>query len=116
MSATVIDDRFHKNIYAEVAPLAQFVQDGTIAPNASDFSGVTNRTVSAQTELVTRHGHGHRDALSAESFAASYFLTYSSSIAPSLITWKSAVFDKSLITASSKVSQNRIVDGEIEKI
>ena len=81
--ATVINDRFHENINAEVAPLAQFLRDETIGMGtdtsahrvAFDFPGVTNRTVYAQAELVTRHGHGH-NALSAEFFTFSYFIIY----------------------------------------
>jgi hypothetical protein len=124
MRAAVIDDRFHKND-AKVAPFAQFLQDGTIGMGvddgahriASNFSDLTNRTVSAQTELVTRHGHGHRDAFSAESFTASYFSTCSSPIiASGLINRKFSVFDKKLITSLSRVSQNRIAGGDIEMI
>ena len=123
MHAAVINDRFHKN-NAKVAPSAQFLQDGTIEmgtndgahQNASELPGFTNRIGSAQTELVTRRGQSHRDAFTAEPFAASYFLTYSSSVASSLITWKSAVFDKRLVTSSSEISQNRIAGGDIETI
>jgi len=85
MHAAVINDQFHKSTNAKVAPFAQFLHDGTIGMGtndgahhvASDFSGLTNRTVSAQTELVTRQGQSHRDALSAGSFTASYFSTTS---------------------------------------
>ena len=92
-AATVINDRFHENINAEVAPRAQFLRDETIGMGtdarahriAFDFSDFTNRNVSAQTELVTRRGRDHI-ALSAESFTASYFSAYSSHIASGLIT------------------------------
>ena len=120
--AAVINDRFHENMNAEVAPHAQFPRDETIGMGtdtrahriAFDLPGVTNRTVYAQTELVIQHGHDD-NALLAESFTAPYFSACSSSVASSEITWKSAVFDESLITSPSKVSQNRIVDGDIEK-
>ena len=100
-TAAAINDRLHKNINAEVAPHAQFPRDETIGMDtdtsthrvAFDFSGLINRTVYAQAELVTRHGHGH-NALSAEFFTAPYFSTYSSSVASSLITWTSAVSTK----------------------
>ena len=123
-AATVIYDRFHVNINAEVAPRAQFLRDGTIGMGTDtsahrvifDSSEFTTRNVSAQNELVTRRGRDQHNALSAASFTASYFSNSSPICASSLITSKSAVFDRKLITSSSKVSQNRIVDGEIEKI
>ena len=84
--------------------------------NASELSGLTSRTVSAHTELVTRQGQS-RHASAAETFTASYSSKYSSSItASSLITWESAIFDKGLITPWSKISQEHAADGRIEKI
>ena len=51
--ATVFNDRFHENINAEVAPLAQFLRDETIGmgadaahPVAFDSSGFTTQNVS----------------------------------------------------------------------
>ena len=123
-AAVIINGRFHGNINAEVAPRAQFLRDETIGLAigvrahriAFDSSGFTTRNASAQAELVTQRGHDQRDASSAGSFTASSSSTNSSPIASGLITWKSAIFDKRLITSSSKVSQNRIVDGDIEMI
>ena len=102
--AAVINDRPHEN-NAKVAPSAQFLRYGASrndtndgVTDASKLSGLTSRTVSAHTELVTHRGHSHKDALSAGFFAASYILTCSSSInASSLIIWASAIFDKELI-------------------
>ena len=78
-AAAIINDRFHKNISAEVAPLAQFLRDETIGMGtdasahrvAFDSSDFTNRNVSAQNELVTRLGCDQRNTFSAESFTAS---------------------------------------------
>ena len=102
--ATAINDRLHEN-NAKVAPSAQFLRHGASRFDANDgvtyaleHSGLTNRTVSAHTELVTHRGHSHNDALSAGFFTASYISTCSSPInASSLIIWTSAVFDKELI-------------------
>ena len=76
--ATVINDRLHEND-AKVAHSAQFLRHGASRFDANDgvtyaleHPGLTNRIVSAHTELVTRHGQGH-NALSAEPFTASYF-------------------------------------------
>ena len=76
--AAVINDRPHEN-NAKVAPSAQFLRYGASrfntndgVTNASELSGLTSRTVSAHTELVTHRGHSHRDSLSAGFFAASY--------------------------------------------
>ena len=121
--AAVIGDRLHGNS-AKVAPSAQFLRNGASrfdtndgVTNASELSGLTSRTVSAHTELVTRHRHSHQDALTAGFFTAAYFSTCSSSIkAPSLITWASAIFDKGLITPWSRVSQERTADEDVEKI
>ena len=77
-----INDRFHVNTDAEVAPCAQFLRDETIGMGADaahrvafDFSDFTTRNVSAQTELVTRRGRDQRDASLAGSFTALYFST-----------------------------------------
>ena len=121
--AAVINDRPHEK-NSKVAPSAQSLRYGASrfdtndgVTKASKLSGLTSRTVSAHTELVTHHGHSHRDALSAGFFTAAYFSTCSSSInAPSLITWASAIFDKGLITSWSRVSQERTADGDVEKI
>ena len=122
-AAVIINGRFHENTDAKVAPCAQFLRDETIGMGADaahrvafGHSGFTTRNVSAQTELVTQRGHDQCNASSAGSFTASSSSTNSSPIASGLITWKSAIFDKRLITSSSKVSQNRIVDGDIEMI
>ena len=123
-AAVIINGRFHGNINAEVAPRAQFLRDETIGmgadaahPVAFDSSGFTTQNVSAQTELVTRHGRD-QNASSAGSFTASCSSTNSSSIvAPDFITWGcTATFDKGLISPSSKASQSRTADGGIEKI
>ena len=121
-AATVnINDRFHVNIDAEVAPCAQVLRDETIGMGADasahrlafDFPDFTNRDVSAQNELVTRRGRDQRNAFSAESFTASSSSTNSSSIAaPDFITWGcTATFDKGLISPSSKASPCRTADG-----
>ena len=122
-AAVISIGRFHENTDAKVAPCAQFLRDETIGMGADaahrvafGHSGFTTRNVSAQTELVTQRGHDQCNASSAGSFTASSSSTNSSPIASGLITWKSAIFDKRLITSSSKVSQNRIVDGDIEMI
>ncbi len=121
--AAVIGARLHGNS-SKVAPSAQFLRYGASrfdtnngVMNASELSGLTSRTVSAHTELVTHRGHSHRDALSAGFFAASYISTCSSSInASSLIIWTSAVFDKELIASCSRISQERTADGDFENI
>jgi len=118
-----INDRFHVNTDAEVAPRAQVLRDETIGmgavaahPVAFDYSGFTTRSVCAQTELVTRRGHDQRNASSAGSFTASYFSTSSSPIcASSLITSKSVIFDQKLITSLSKILQS-IANEDIKKI
>uniref|UniRef100_A0A7S2FZ27 Uncharacterized protein n=1 Tax=Octactis speculum TaxID=3111310 RepID=A0A7S2FZ27_9STRA len=121
MPAAAIDDRFRMDC-AKVAPSIQFLQTGTSIFGTNDgvvsSSGLAprRRQSSVASALAPRRGPGRLDASAAESFAASYFSTYSSPIASGLITWKSAIFDKRLITSSSKVSQNRIVGGDIEEI
>ena len=121
--ATVIGARLHEN-NAKVAPSAQFLRYGASrfdtndgVTNALELSGLTTRTVSAHTELVTHRGHSHDDALSAGFFTASYISTCSSPInASSLIIWTSAVFDKELIAPWSRISQERTKDGDVESI
>ena len=124
-AATVINDRFHENADAKVAPCAQFLRDETIGMGADaahrvafGHSGFTTRNVSAQTELVTQRGHDQRDASSAGSFTASSSSTISSSIAaPDFITrGYTATFDKGLISPSSKALQSRSADGGFVKI
>ena len=134
-TAAAIDGRFRVDC-AKVAPSAQSLQTGTSIFGTNDgvdssASGLEPRRgqssvasalasrrgqSSVASALAPRRGPGRLGASIAESFAASYFSTYSSSFASSLITWASAVFDESLITSSSKILQDRIVDREVEKI
>ena len=81
MTTAAIYDRPHEN-NAKVAPSTQFLRYGASrndtnggVTDASKLSGLTSRTVSAYTELVTRRGQSHSDALSAEFFTASYTST-----------------------------------------
>ena len=121
--AAVIGARLHEN-NAKVAPSAQFLRHGASifdtndgVTSALELSSLTNRTVSAHTELVTHRGHSHNDALSAGFFTAPYISTCSSPInASSLIIWTSAVFDKELIAPWSRISQERTEDEDVERI
>ena len=124
-AAVIINDRFHVNTDAKVAPCAQFLRDETIGMGADaahrvafDSSGFTTRNVSAQTELVTRRGRDQRNAFSAGSFTASSSSTNSSSIAASDFITRGciATFDKGLISPSSKALRSRSADGGFEKI